>query len=127
MSLASPDPDLHLRKRLLRLQMGRVRRRIDRRVRSSQRRARELLDWRTYARRYPGNAMLGAFGLGLALSAGLGARGFSRWLGLRLVRRALRDAQQRLGRELADIWAESTPAGDHAHTPNTSTSDHARG
>jgi len=118
MSVSSPDRDLHRRKRRLRLELGRVRRRIDRRVRGSQRSARQLLDWRTYARRYPGNAMLGAFGLGLALSAGLGARGVSRWLGLRLFRSALRDAEKRLGRELADIWAESTPAGDHAITPD---------
>jgi hypothetical protein len=116
MSVAFPDRDLCRRKRRLRLEMGRVRRRIDRRVRSSQRRARELLHWRTYARRYPGNATLGAFGLGLALSAGLGGRRVSRWLGLRLVRRALRDVGRRLGRELAEIWAESTPAGDHATT-----------
>lgn len=125
MAFSAPDRDVHRRKRRLRLELGRVRRRIDRRVRGSQRTAHQLLDWRTYARRYPGNVLLGAFGLGLALSAGLSGRRLTRWLGRRLVRRALRDAGQRLGRELAGIWAESTPARDHADAANTSTSNHA--
>jgi len=125
MGLSSADLELARRKRRLRLEMARLRRRVDRRTRSAGTRGRELLHWRTYARRYPGNVLLGAFGLGLALSAGLRGRGLSRWLGLRLVRRGLRETERRLGRELARIWAKPPPTADHADTAGTSTSHDA--
>jgi hypothetical protein len=126
MALSEADHDLHVRKRRLRLELGRVRRRIDRRVRGSQRRARERADWRTYARRYPGNLLLGAFGLGLALSAGLNARRLSRWLGVRLFRRALHEGEKRLGRELARLWTERRETGSRTPMPETATNRDAR-
>ena len=125
MALSRTDHDIHVRKRRLRLELGRVRRRVDRRVRGSQRRASELADWRTYARRYPGNLLLGAFGLGLALSAGLSARRFSRWVGMRLFRRALHDGQARLGRELAGIWSKAGLARSRGEAANTAASKDA--
>ena len=79
----------------LRLRIGRNRRRIDRRLRASGEQVRRLRSWTTYVRWRPGSAMQAAFGVGLALSAGFGARRWARWLGLRLVRDAwtqLRDA-----------------------------------
>jgi len=115
MSDSAITADPGQRKRLLRLRLGRARRRIDGRLRGTQNRGRELLDWRTYARRYPGNVLLGTFGLGLALSAGLGGRSLARWLGMRLLRRGLRQGEQLLGEELRWLWdaagpnAESTP------------------
>jgi hypothetical protein len=104
------DAELDRRKRALRLQIGRLRRRIDGRVRSSTAGARRLVSWRTYVRSYPGPAVLAALGTGLALSAGLSTRRLSRWLGLRLVRRAADQAGRLLWRELKQVWNDSTPA-----------------
>jgi len=126
MSLSTPDRGPQFRKRRLRLEMGRVRRRIDRRVRASRRRAGELVSWRTYARRYPGNMLLGAFGLGLALSAGLGGRRFARSLGLRLFRLAWRQGLKQLGRELPELWSKTAPARPHGEAANTPAGHDAR-
>ena len=117
------DADLLRRKRRLRLRLGRARRRIDRRIRSTEHRGRELLHWRTYARRYPGNIVLGTFGLGLALSAGLGARGLSRWLGLRLFRRAASEGERLLGEELRWLWTASTPKTDDSSADDSRSTD----
>ncbi|OHB66032.1 MAG: hypothetical protein A2V70_16765 [Planctomycetes bacterium RBG_13_63_9] len=97
-------------KRDLRLRIGRLRRRIDSRLRASDRQARRLLSWRSYVRHWPGHSMVAALGVGLALSAGLSARRLSRWLGFRLIRRATDRATRELWRELERIWADSTPA-----------------
>ncbi len=113
MSLSSADAELLRHKRRLRLRLGRTRRRIDRRARAARLRGRELLSWQTYVRRYPGNMLMGIFGLGLALAAGLGSRGLGRWLGLRLFRRALREGERRLGKELQWLWTASDPQADH--------------
>ena len=95
-------------KRDLRLRIARGRRRIDRRVRGLEREGRRLASWRTYVRQYPAQALVAAAGLGLAASAGL-ARGWPRWLGMRLTRRALDRAIGRAWQELEAIWAESEP------------------
>jgi hypothetical protein len=108
------NDDLPRQKRQLRLKLARARRRIDRRVRTAERRTRELASWRTYARRYPGNVLLGAFGVGLAFSAGLGGRRFTRWMGLRLVGRTVREGRRLLVREFERLWADATPRRDPA-------------
>lgn len=95
-------------KRDLRLRIARARRRIDRRVRGLEREGRRLTSWRTYVRQYPAQALVAAAGLGLAASAGL-SRGWTRWLGARLVRRALDRAVTGAWQELEAIWADSTP------------------
>jgi hypothetical protein len=104
------DLDLQRAKRRLRIRIARLRRRIDRRVRSVRDEGRRLVSWRTYVRRYPAQAVLAAMGLGLAASAGVSRRGL-RLLGFHLVRRAVGKAFDRLGRELAASWAESKPRG----------------
>ena len=109
--------------RELRLRIGRLRRRIDGRIRATQREARRLASWRTYVQRCPGNAILAAVGVGLALSAGLSARRLSRWLGMRLIRRAADNALRQFWRELRQMWADSTPAGSASET---SGADHER-
>ncbi len=101
----SADPQL--RKRELHLRIARLRRQIDRRARAARREGGRLLSWRTVVRRMPGNAMLAAFGIGLALAAGLSARSTARWLGLRMVRRSFREAQRWIGAELRRVWADS--------------------
>ncbi len=95
--------------RRLRLRISRLRRRIDGRIRSTGREARRLASWRTYVASYPGSSVLAAFGVGLALSAGLSVRSLSRWFGLRLVRHAAEGARRHFWQELQQIWADSTP------------------
>lgn len=63
-------------RRDLRLRIGRLRRRIDGRIHATRRKAQRLASWRTYVKRYPGSAVTAALGVGLALSAGLGADAF---------------------------------------------------
>lgn len=112
--------DHRRRKRELRLEIGRLRRRIDRRVRSLEREGLRLVSWRTYVERYPGYAVAAAFGIGLAASAGSGG-GWSRLLGLRLARRALDKAACGVWQELKGIWAESKPGrptGDRSGAEN---------
>ncbi len=53
-------------KREIRLKIGRTRRRIDARLRATAVEGRKLATWRTYVRRYPAAAVLGAFGLGMS-------------------------------------------------------------
>jgi len=68
-----------------------------------------LVSWQTYIRNAPGNAILGALGIGLALSAGLSMRRLSGWLGLRMVRRAIDQGTRLFWREIAQVWTDSTP------------------
>lgn len=107
--MRQPSADLQHRKRALRLEIGRLRRRIDRHARAAQREGERLLSWRTVVRRLPGNAMLAAFGLGLALAAGLSARSTARWLGLKMVRHALKEGRRLGWAELRRIWADASP------------------
>ncbi|MFH1920408.1 MAG: hypothetical protein ABIP48_11050 [Planctomycetota bacterium] len=96
-------------KRALRLRIGRLRRRIDRRVRSLEREGRRLASWRTYVERFPAQAVLAAFGFGLAASSGLAA-GWSRLLGRHLTHRALDKAVSGVWHEFEQLWAESAPS-----------------
>jgi len=100
------DIDDRRTKRELRLEIGRLRRRIDRRVRSLEREGLRLVSWRTYVERYPAYAVAAAFGIGLAASAATGG-GWARLLGLRLARRAVDKAAGGVWEELKGIWAES--------------------
>jgi len=96
-------------KRDLRQRIGRLRRRIDAGVRAAENRTRRLTSWRTYVKHYPGSAITAALGVGLALSAGLGARRLSRWLGMRMIRRAADRMLKNLWQEVVQIWIESSP------------------
>lgn len=101
------DIDNRRTRRALRLEIGRLRRRIDRRVRSLEREGLRLTSWRTYVERYPAYAVAAAFGIGLAASAASG--GWARLLGLRLTHRALDKAACGVWEELKGMWAESQP------------------
>lgn len=103
-------------RRELRLRIGRLRRRIDRRVRSVQQEGRRLLSWRTYVRRYPGQAVLAAFALGLAASEGVRG-GWSRVLGRRLLWAAVHRGLRRVGQDLEQVWADSEPGRPTPETP----------
>ena len=117
------DAEREHRKRDLRLRIGRLRRRIDRRSHRAKHEARRLTSWRTYVKRYPSNAVTAALGVGLALSAGLSARRLSRWLGMRLIRRAIAGTMTQLKRELVQVWADSAPDD---HRPEADGVDHGR-
>lgn len=103
------DGELERSKRDLRSRIGRLRRRIDGRIRSARDEAGRLISWRTYVQSYPGYAVTAALGLGLAASAGFSPRCLSRWLALRLLRRATEKAVRRLWEDLKQVWADSTP------------------
>jgi hypothetical protein len=91
----------------LRLQIARLRRRIDGDLHSAERRGRELLSWRTYVQRYPVYAALAAAGFGMAVAAGLRRGRLPRWLGRQLVGRAADRILGDLWQELRDFWAHS--------------------
>jgi hypothetical protein len=95
-------------KRELRLRIGRMRRRIDRRVRGVEARGRELLSWRTYVERYPGYAVLAALGAGLACSAGLRRGRLPQRLGWSLARGAAGRAARLVLSEMRRLWDEES-------------------
>jgi hypothetical protein len=97
--------------RRLRLAIGRNRRHIDGRVREGVAEVGRLRSWTTYARWLPGSAMAGAFGLGLALSAGLAGKRMTRWLGMRLMRGAWSHLKGSLMDELVRLWRRSGEGG----------------
>jgi len=109
MSCQVIDAEQEKMKRELRLRIGRLRRRINSRVRSSRRAGRRLMSWQTYVKRYPGHALVAALGFGLAVSAGFAGGRAWRWIGLRLARRTLRKAGHQIWRELGRIWDDSSP------------------
>jgi hypothetical protein len=99
--------------RQLRLRIARLRRRVDRRVRAAGDRARELVEWRTYVRRYPGLAVLAALGAGVTLSAVWSRARLGRWLGMRLVRQAGTRIGEHLWEEVRRFWAATPdPSGE---------------
>jgi hypothetical protein len=110
-------------KRLLRLRIARLRRRIDGRVHGLGGQGRRLASWKTYVTRYPAYAVLAALGLGLTASAGLGKGGWTRMLGLLVVRRAARHSVDAVFAELKAIWADAAGAAEPAEPEGD---DHGR-
>jgi hypothetical protein len=96
-------------KRDLRMQIGRLRRQLGARVRQAKKQTRRVQSWRTYVEDYPGSAIMAALGVGLTLSAGLRAGRFTRWIGLRLIRRSLRTVAASFWRQLQEIWLAAAP------------------
>lgn len=101
--------DQRRERQTLRLEIGRTRRRIDRRVRTVQREGSRLASWRTYVRRYPGYAMTAGLGLGLSAAAGLSRGRWLRFLGIRLIRRSVDKGLDGLVSELKQVWADAAP------------------
>ena len=113
MSVRIIDLEQQRAKRRLRRRIARLRRRIDHRILATRHQTQRLGSWRTYVTTFPGSALIGAFGLGLALSAGLGGRRLSRRLGWRLLRRTVDRASGQFWRDLAGIWADLAPEKSH--------------
>lgn len=101
----------------LRLRIGRNRRRIERRLRAAREQTRRLRSWTAWAKWRPGPMVQAAFGVGLALSAGLGARRWGRWLGLRLARNAWTQLRGSLLTELQHFWRRADEAEHDAGGP----------
>ncbi len=68
-----------------------------------------MVSWRRYVRLAPGGAALAALGVGLALSAGFGAKRLARWIGWRLIRGGLGQLGRQVLREAKQLWADSSP------------------
>ena len=109
------DVDPQRTRRLLRLRIGRLRRRLDGRAHALKREGRRLASWRTYVTLYPAYAVLVALGLGMTASGGWLRGGWTRLFGLKLIRRAAGKTVDSVFDELKAIWADATPderAGD---------------
>jgi len=108
-------------KRLLRQQIGRLRRRIDRRLRDVRRQGRELTSWREYVQRSPGLSVLAALTLGLTGAYDAARKNWTENRLVLYVRRMLRAMLVRLWREGKRWWArfrarkKATPAEGGAH------------
>ena len=101
------DSEVQQHKRELRLRIGRMRRRINNHLHGAQREGRGLLSWRQYVMRYPGYALLAAFGVGLAASGGLWRGRLLRRLGLQAVHQATERVGKSLWQEFQRIWSQS--------------------
>jgi hypothetical protein len=91
-------------KRELRLKIGRSRRRLDARLRAAGAEGRKLASWRTYITRYPGSAILAAFGLGLGGAILFAPRTILKSLGAVLLRSSTDRAASLAWGELKRCW-----------------------
>ena len=101
------DSEIERRKRELHLQIGRLRRRINNRLHAAEQEGRRLASWREYMNRFPGYALLAAFGAGLAISGKFWRGPVLRRFGPPLLRHAARRAGQHLWRQICDSLAHS--------------------
>ena len=102
-------------KRRLRLRIGRLRRRVNSRLRGSRQEGQRLLSWRTYVSRYPGGALAAAFGVGMATSTGLKGPRLIRAICALLVRRGVGAMFDGVRGELLRVWKESAPSAETAN------------
>ncbi|MGA2060874.1 MAG: hypothetical protein ABSG67_10365 [Thermoguttaceae bacterium] len=101
------DSEIEQRKRELHMRIGRMRRRIDKRMHAVGQQGRRLASWREYVSRYPSYALLAAFGVGLAASGGTWRARLLRRLGSQAVRHTAQRAGRHLWQEIQRIWTES--------------------
>lgn len=94
--------------REIRFQVGRLRRRIDRRLNHTRREGRRLTSWRTYAATFPGSVLTTAFGAGLAIALGLSGKRLFRVLGVYFMRRGMKGVgagvKKELQKEFVRFW-----------------------
>lgn len=109
-------------KRRLRTAIARSRRRIDRKLRGTEKAALDLASWKTYARRWPGLALAAGLGVGWVLAAGLRPRFLVGMFGARLMREMSGRATDLLARELKRFWDGTAARSDEADTEG---GDHA--
>lgn len=95
-------------RRELRSKIAASRLRLERDVRQVHSSGRELTNWQTYVRRYPIPILVAAFGVGIALAAGVSRRSLRRVVGRRMMSAALGIFGARLWRE---VLATFNPPG----------------
>lgn len=103
-------------KRLLRQQIGRLRRRIDSRVRGVRQQGQQIASWRSCLLRRPGLTMLAVVGLGLAAAYGVTQRQWANHPAVERAKQLLRPTLERLWREAKQRWTGTT-------TPESAASD----
>jgi AcrR family transcriptional regulator len=94
-------------RRELRLKIGRLRRRIDARIRATQTEGRKLASWQTYVTRYPGMAILAAFGLGVSGATMFSSHRLIKGLGRSILQGSADRAIKLMWRELRRHWPSS--------------------
>ena len=104
--------DIDAARRETRLRIGRLRRRIDGRVRALGEEGVRLVSWRTWVEHYTGRAVLAALGAGLALAAGLRGRARGPRLSLDAVCRWLGRGLARVWEEVCRRWTEAASGRD---------------
>ncbi|HID77586.1 MAG TPA: hypothetical protein EYP56_16520 [Planctomycetaceae bacterium] len=102
--------------RQLRLEIARLRRRIDRRVRAVQREGRRLVRWRTYVERYPAHVLVAGLGLGAMFGAGLGRVNWTRLVAGRIAGRSVDKLVELVAEEFHRAWAASRPGRTRGRT-----------
>lgn len=93
--------------RELRLRIGRLRRRINGRLRVVEYRTRQLMSWRKLIERYSGYAATAALGAELSLSVALRLARRLCWMGGRLLGRSAGRLFRRLWRMARQRWAHA--------------------
>ena len=102
------DRDDQRTKRELRLEIARLRRRLDRRARRVQTETRRLTSWKTYVRHFPIPSLGLAFGVGLIVASGWRFR-MGRIVGTQVMRRAAKKLTNCFWSELEAFWIRTTP------------------
>lgn len=110
-------------KRALRLRIGRLRRRVDRRLRAVEREGRLAVSWHAWGRWFPGWAVVAAAGVGLAATA-LRRERWMQAIGHRLARYFGGQAFAAALAEFRNLWTASAPKKDDAAASPSGEVDH---
>lgn len=109
MNTASPR-ELAAARRELRAEIARHRRQINSGLVNLEREGRKAVSWRTHVARHPFAALGGAFGVGLAISAGLPRRGWWRWIAAWALRNAFSGAPTLILQEIVAAFLNAAQA-----------------
>ena len=118
------DNDYCAAKRAVRLEISRLRRRIDRRLHALGREGRQAVSWRSWARHYPAYALVAAFGTGLAASFLFRRGEWAQTLARQFARRAVDRVLNAAVREFSEMWGRSAQAKDPGGSSATSGGEH---
>ena len=111
-------------KRAIRLEIGRLRRRIDRRLDALGRDAQQAVSWQSWARRYPAYTLAAAFGIGLAAATLFRRREWAQTLARHVTRRAVDRLLKAAVRQFSQWWAQSRSETEAGPSGATSGGEH---
>lgn len=103
----SIDVEQEEAKRQLRAEAARLRRRIDRHLSGVSTEASRLTSWQTYVKRYPLATLSAAFGVGMAVSAGISRSNWKRWLAGKLFSTAVAGVKAGVLSDIIGAWQQS--------------------